>query len=50
MISEGVIRWDETEFERVNPNELDSSIQARAEPVDGEGVWYKSGRVYFSEW
>jgi hypothetical protein len=47
---DGAIRWEEIEFERVNPNELDPSIQALAEPIEGEGIWYKSGRAYFSEW
>ncbi len=49
MAPDGVIRWDETELERVNPNKLDPSIQALDEPVDGEGVWYKSDRVFFFE-
>ncbi len=50
LVTEGVIHWDETEFERVDPNALEPSIRSRAEPVDAEGVWYKSGRVFFSEW
>jgi len=50
ICTDGVIRWDKTEVEPVNPNGLDPSVQALAEPADGEGSWYKSGRAFFSEW
>lgn len=50
LVTEGVIRWDETQLDRVNPDDLDQSILSKAEPIDTEGVWYRSGRVFFSEW
>ena len=48
-VSDGVIDWDKTEWNLVDPVELDGEIRARIEPVLGEGIWYKSGRALYAD-
>jgi hypothetical protein len=47
---EGRIRWDRTDWQRVSPEDIDPDIMRLVTPVENEGVWYKSGHVFFSEW
>ena len=48
-VKEGAIDWADTEFERVNPEDLNSTIQQRIRPIESEGVWYESGRAFYPE-
>ena len=43
--TDGVIEWTETEWELVDPSNLDRGIRLNIEPIEGEGIWYRSGRV-----
>lgn len=49
MVAEGAISWDETDFERIDLSDLDPDVLSRAKPIETECVWYRSGRVFFSE-
>ena len=48
---EGIVRWEETEWDVVDPATLDRVVRKRivASALDGagEGVWYWSGRAFF---
>ena len=48
-IASGNICWDETEWHRVDAQAVDTEIREQITPIDGEGAWYRSGRVFFSE-
>lgn len=45
---EGTIEWTDTTWTQVDPNSLEKAIRDRIEPLTGEGVWYKSGRILYS--
>jgi hypothetical protein len=40
-VKSGNIDWQDTEWERVNVQDLDRYILDRFVPVDGEGVWFR---------
>ena len=40
-VQDGIVDWTDTEFARVNLDELDAYILERAIHVEGEGVWYR---------
>lgn len=46
-VPDGAIRWDESTCEEACPDAWDASLRERFTPIDGEGIWYKSGRVFF---
>ena len=46
-ISDGAVRWDDSTCEEARPNDWEGSFRKRFTPVDGEGIWYRSGRVLF---
>lgn len=48
-IAGGRIDWDDTRWDVVNPAELDRTIRKRIEPVESEGVWYRSGRILYAD-
>ena len=48
-VSDGVIDWGQTEWSPVDADKLDKKIRGRVQPVSGEGVWYQSGRVLYSD-
>jgi hypothetical protein len=47
---DGEVHWGETEWSETDPWRLDAVIQRQIAPVKGEGVWYTSGRVFFTQW
>ena len=49
VVDDGAIDWDDTEWNLVNPTELDRDVRSRIEPVAGAGIWYKSGRILYSD-
>jgi hypothetical protein len=49
-IDDGPIRWDLSEVDRVDVTAgFDPDIEERIVPVVGKGIWYRSGRAFFSE-
>ena len=46
---DGNVVWEETEWRPVCLTELDQAIRKRVVPLDGAGVWYQSGRIFFPE-
>ena len=47
--TDGVIEWTETEWELVDLSNLDRAIRRNIEPVEGEGIWYRSGRALYAD-
>jgi len=41
--------WEIDTIEEVNVLSLDHDVQERIEPVIGRGIWYVSGRAFFSQ-
>lgn len=48
-ISDGAIEWNDTEWDLVEAGKLERAIRKQIEPIQGEGVWYKSGRVFYAD-
>jgi hypothetical protein len=49
-VDDGDIHWGETEWEEVDIGSLDRDIRSQVDPPIREGVWYESGRAYFTDW
>lgn len=49
LITDGSIEWEDTEVNEVDPMSLDEEVLACVTVPDALGVWYRSGRIYFSE-
>ena len=49
LIPDGTIEWDDTDVGEVDPSSLDGETRACVTAPDADGVWYRSGRMYFSE-
>ena len=47
---EGEIHWGLTEWHETDPNAYDPDLRRQFTPVNGEGVWYQGGRIFFTEW
>jgi hypothetical protein len=45
-LSDGNIDWSQSEWKSLET--IDRSIADKAKGFDGAGIWYKSGRVFFS--
>ena len=48
-VTDGAIDWLETEWSLIDPDSLKREIRACFEPIAGEGIWYKSGRIYYAD-
>lgn len=48
-VADGVIDWADSEWHLVEPSGLDRELRAYFNPVVGEGLWYKSGRVLYAD-
>lgn len=48
-IADGTIDWSESEETDVDPNAVDDDIAQRVSEPDHNGIWYKSGRIFFAE-
>jgi hypothetical protein len=44
---DGVVDWEETEYYQVEPAELDEELRKHIEIPDRDGVWYRSGKIFF---
>lgn len=49
LFPDGVIDWSDTEVSEVEPSSLDRELRNCVTAPDADGVWYRSGRMYFSE-
>ena len=49
LFRDGAIDWNETEVTEVEPSSLDPELRSYVTAPDADGVWYRSGRIYFSE-
>jgi len=49
LIADGAIEWKDTEVNEVDPLSLDEELRACVTAPDAQGVWYRSGHIYFSE-
>jgi hypothetical protein len=47
LIPDGTVDWDETEVSEVDPSSLDSDLRSHVTPPDADGVWHRSGHMYF---
>lgn len=43
------IDWMETEWDLVDAAGLEQDVRSHIEAVEGEGIWYKSGRVFYAD-
>lgn len=48
-VSDGAIDWRDSECRVVDPETLDQTIQRQVQPVAGEGVWYRSGHIFYAD-
>jgi hypothetical protein len=46
---DGLVRWDDTEWERVDPATLHRDIRRRIVVPEGEGIWVTTGKAFFPE-
>lgn len=47
-ILDGAISWTDSEWRRVNPDEIDDEdIRAHINHSNAERIWYRSGRIFF---
>jgi hypothetical protein len=46
-ITDGAVRWDDSTCEEARPDAWDAGLRKRFTPVDGEGIWYRTGRILF---
>jgi hypothetical protein len=49
IIGDGLVDWTDTEITEVDVQRLDQTIRKSVTEPDENGVWYKSGRMYFPE-
>ena len=49
IIDDGIVDWEDTEVTEVDLERLDQTIKECVSEPDKNGVWYKSGRMYFPE-
>lgn len=49
LISDGKIDWGESDFNEIDPISLDRDIRKQIVPPDENGIWYKSGQMYFQD-
>lgn len=47
-ITDGSINWSESGYDLVEISTLDRDIRRQVVPVGDEGVWYSSGRVFYT--
>lgn len=48
-VKDDTIVWDKTKWSEVAIDELDEIVRERTIPVSGEGIWYRSGRLFFPD-
>lgn len=48
-VPDGAIDWRDSECRIVDPETLDQAIQRQVQPVVAEGIWYRSGRMFYSD-
>jgi hypothetical protein len=46
-ITDGAVQWNDSTYEEARPDAWDASFRKRFTPVEGEGIWYRSGRIFF---
>lgn len=49
LIQDGAVDWEDSEVGEVDPMALDADVRSCVTAPDADGVWYRSGRIYFSE-
>ena len=50
-IEDGTIRWERTGTRRVDVTAgFDPGVESRITPVETTGIWYRSGRAFFTAW
>jgi hypothetical protein len=48
-VDDGTVVWADTEWREVDPGSLDRGIRRRVVAVEGEGLWYSSGRILYAD-
>jgi hypothetical protein len=48
-VGEDIVVWSDSSWEEIDLNTLERTIEERIADVEGEGIWYRSGRVFFSD-
>jgi hypothetical protein len=48
-IEDGIIQWPDSELQPINPDSLDNEIRKQIRPVVADGIWYRSGRIFYAD-
>lgn len=48
-IPDGAIDWRDSEYRVVDPETLDQTVQRQIRPVLTEGIWYRSGHMFYAD-
>jgi hypothetical protein len=49
VVEDGLVDWEDTKITDVDSQRLDRTIRKHVSEPDENGVWYRSGRMYFPE-
>lgn len=49
LVTDGAVDWRDTEVTEIEPASLGRDVRAAISAPDADGVWYRSGRMYFPE-
>jgi hypothetical protein len=50
-LDDGTVRWDYSEVAQIDVSAgLDHEIEEMIVPLEGKGIWYQGGRVFFGSW
>jgi hypothetical protein len=47
LFPDGEVDWDESEYYQIDPAELDDELRKQITRPDKDGVWYRSGKIFF---
>jgi hypothetical protein len=48
-VSDGAIDWRDSDCRVVDPETLDQTIRRQVRPVVVEGIWYRSGHIFYAD-
>jgi len=49
VFEEGTIDWADSTTEEIDLASLEKVVRERIIPIEGAGVWYRSGHLYFAD-
>ena len=48
-VDDGEIDWSESELDPIDVSTLDGAMRKQVTPITGDGIWYRSGRVFYAD-